>query len=169
VSGAAAAYTGALPNSLQASAHRYLGAPSVKPADDPTDSPTDSPTDEPTGTPTGSPTDTGTESPTSGPTDTRPGVGPDATGPAAFGLCTAWSHGGLATTSVAYRNLETVAGGSTGITAYCAGVLGTSTPGAHGTGSPTSHPTGHPASHPTGSPTDHSHPGGSPTSHPGHN
>lgn len=158
VSGAAAAFTGTLPGSLQASAHRYLGAPTGQPAADPSDSPSDEPT--------GTPTETGTAQPTSGSTASRTaGIGPDATGPAAVGLCTAWTHGGLATTSVAYRNLQTAAGGSTGITAYCAGVFATGKPGSHGTGSPTSHPTGSPTDHPTGSPTQHVHPTGSPTQH----
>jgi hypothetical protein len=57
-------------------------------------------------------------------------VGPDAKGPAAFGLCTAWSHHrttGTATTettdtSVAFRNLAKAAGGEAKIAAYCATV-----------------------------------------------
>ncbi|HET7173275.1 MAG TPA: hypothetical protein VFI30_03225 [Nocardioidaceae bacterium] len=60
-------------------------------------------------------------------------VGPDATGPAMFGLCTAVSHGGLSTHSVAYRNLAAAAGGDTQITTYCA----TATPGGKTTGSAT--------------------------------
>ena len=57
-------------------------------------------------------------------------VGPDAKGPAAFGLCNAWSHHpttastGTATTdtSVAFRNLAKAAGGEAKIAAYCATV-----------------------------------------------
>lgn len=165
----AAAYTGSLPGPLQRVAHDVVGAPADDQGDgQASDDPTDGATDSPTGTPTGSPTD----SPSS-----HSAVGPDATGPAAFGLCTAWTKGGLATTSVAYRNLETAAGGADGIAAYCATVVkpgGGSTNG----GSPTSHPHGSPTSHPgntshsTGSPTSHpgstSHPTGSPTSKAGH-
>jgi len=101
-------------------------------------------------------------------TSTTHGVGPDATGPAAFGLCNAWTHGGLATTSVAYRNLATAAGGADGIQAYCATIVKPGGGSTEDSGSPTSHPGhGSPTSHPGhGSPT--SHPGhGSPTSHPG--
>ena len=154
----AAAYTGSLPGPIQRAAHSTIGAPTA----DATDEPTDDPTDEPTGTPTGTPTD----SPTG--TSTTHGVGPDATGPAAFGLCNAWTHGGLATTSVAYRNLATAAGGADGIQAYCATIVKPGGGSTDDSGSPTSHPGhGSPTSHPGhGSPT--SHPGhGSPTSHPG--
>lgn len=62
-------------------------------------------------------------------------VGPDATGPAAFGLCTAWSHakdsGNAAEKSIAFRNL-TKAAGTKDVTAYCAPILaakGTDTTG----------------------------------------
>ena len=49
-------------------------------------------------------------------------VGPDATGPAAFGLCTAFGKGGLNSASVAYRNLAQAAGGASNIATYCATV-----------------------------------------------
>ena len=65
-------------------------------------------------------------------------MGPDATGPAAFGLCNAWSHhqanaakpgekadekaGEKPDDSVAFRNLAKAAGGETKIGAYCAKV-----------------------------------------------
>jgi hypothetical protein len=62
-------------------------------------------------------------------------VGPDATGPAAFGLCTAWSHakdsGNAAERSIAFRNLTAVAK-PTSVTAYCDSILaakGTDTAG----------------------------------------
>lgn len=50
----------------------------------------------------------------------RPGsaVGPDASGPAAFGLCTAYLAGGLAAGSTAATSL-TIAAGSDGVDAYC--------------------------------------------------
>jgi len=158
----AAAYTGSLPGPLQRAAHSVIGAP----AED--DQGSDEATDEPTGSSTG----TSTESPTATSTKTN-GVGPDATGPAAFGLCNAWSHGGLATTSVSYRNLAAAAGGADGIEAYCATVIKPGGGSTHGSGSPTSHPGhGSPTSHKGhGSPTSHpgkaDHPQGSPTTHPG--
>jgi len=46
-------------------------------------------------------------------------VGPDATGPAAYGLCTAFTKGGLATSSVAYQSLSAAAGGNGSIGSYC--------------------------------------------------
>ena len=55
------------------------------------------------------------------------GVGPDATGAAAFGLCTAWANhertdNAAAMDSVAMRNLAEAAGGEGKIAAYCAAV-----------------------------------------------
>ena len=52
-------------------------------------------------------------------------VGPDASGPAAFGLCNAWSHHSgrdKPESSVAFRNLAEAAGGESKIAAYCAKV-----------------------------------------------
>jgi hypothetical protein len=53
-------------------------------------------------------------------------VGPDATGPAAFGLCNAWSHAKeskrTAEHSVAFRNLVKAAGGVDKVDGYCATV-----------------------------------------------
>lgn len=54
--------------------------------------------------------------------------GPDASGPAAFGLCTAWKHGGLSAEEAAAgnapsQNLITAAGGADQVKAYCATVL----------------------------------------------
>ena len=50
-------------------------------------------------------------------------VGPDASGPAAFGLCNAWTHHqgkDIPGNSVAFRNLAKAAGGEAKIAAYCA-------------------------------------------------
>jgi hypothetical protein len=63
---AAAAYTGTLPAPAQQFAHSVIGAPSPQPGHRP-------------GTQQVTPARTGA-------------VGPDATGPAAFGLCTAYAH-----------------------------------------------------------------------------
>jgi hypothetical protein len=52
-------------------------------------------------------------------------VGPDATGPAAFGLCNAFAHGGIPTWTAPYRALAAAAGSPANIPAYC----GTVTPG----------------------------------------
>jgi hypothetical protein len=148
---ATAAFAGALPAPAQQFAHHTIGAPAPD-----------------RGQPAGThPSATGTP------------AGPDATGPAAFGLCTAWAHAKAHGTSsqqaTAFRNLAAAAGGAANVAAYCAAVphpAASSAPtphatgpsAAHPTGPPTSHPTGPPSSHPTGPPS--SHPTGQPTSHP---
>ncbi|HLG67536.1 MAG TPA: hypothetical protein VKV36_06670 [Acidimicrobiales bacterium] len=51
--------------------------------------------------------------------------GPDAsaTSPATFGLCTAFTSGGLDSHSVAYANLSKAAGGDSAIQSYCQGII----------------------------------------------
>ena len=91
----AAAATGTLPTPLQNFAHSTFGAPASQ--NDSTESP------DPTDTQSSEPADTHT--PESGTPSASPS-GPDATGPAAFGLCNAYSHGGLKNpTSPAYQAL----------------------------------------------------------------
>jgi len=140
---ATAAFAGALPAPAQQFAHHTFGAPA-------------SDGGQPTGTHPGA---------------TTTPAGPDATGAAAFGLCTAWAHAKAHGTSsqqaVAFRNLAAAAGGASNVTAYCAAVphpRASSSRGSHPAGPPASHRTGPPTSHPTGPPT--SHPTGPPTSHP---
>jgi hypothetical protein len=137
---AAAAYTGSLPAGLQDLAHSTVGAPAADHGKSADHKPAAS--------------------------TTKTAVGPDAKGPAAFGLCTAWAHakdsGQAADKSVAFRNLATAAG-KKGIAAYCADVPH---PGSTATGQPSSHPSGQPSSHPTGKPS--THPTGKPTPLPSH-
>jgi hypothetical protein len=144
---ATAAFAGALPAPAQQFAHHTFGAPAARGGQ---------------------------------PTSTHPGpattpVGPDATGPAASGLCTAWAHakahGTPSQQAVAFRNLKAAAGGASNVAAYCAAVThpGPSpSPTSHPTGPPATHPTGPPATHPTGPPATHPtrHAPGPPTSHP---
>jgi hypothetical protein len=148
---AAAAYTGSLPASVQRFAHDTIGAPA----------PTNhgatlaSASDEPVvPAASASPSSSLAASPSAHPSP----HGPDATGPAAYGLCTAWKHGGLAPRSTAYANLVKAAGSADRIAAYCATVPH---PGA--SARPSAHPS-HPA-HPStpAHPTPSSHP-----SHPAH-
>jgi hypothetical protein len=79
-------------------------------------------------------------------------VGPDASGPAAFGLCNAWSHhqanGAKPTGSIAFRNLATAAGGESKIAAYCAKI-----PHPGNSNRPTGKATGKATGKPTGKPT----------------
>jgi len=95
--------------------------------------------------------------------------GPKGSGPAAHGLCTAYSHvkahGSARQKAVAFRSLAAAAGGTANVTAYCAAVAH---PGTSPTAKPAGQPTSHP-SHPVGQPTSHpSRPAGQPTSHPSH-
>ena len=131
---AAAAYAGALPTPVQRLAHNAIGAPAPKASHGPA-------------TPQVTPAHSAA-------------AGPDATGPAAFGLCNAYAHakahGTAAEKSAAFRNLA-AAGGAANITAFCAVVphpgngQATATATAHGSGKSASHATGKSsASHATG-------------------
>src|SRR6185369_370582 len=106
---AAAAYTGALPAPAQQFAHGMIGAPSPQPSHRPG---TPQPSHRP-GAPQATPARTDA-------------VGPDATGPAASGLCTAYAHakahGTASQKVVAFRNLAAAAGGAAKIAAYCIAV-----------------------------------------------
>jgi hypothetical protein len=111
-----------------------VAAASVPSSDAPdtvqTDTPTPTPDDAETPAPTADPTEAPEPSPSA--TATK---GPDATGPAAFGLCTAFTAGGLHSTSVAYAALLGASQSAGSIADYCAPILA-----AHGHG-PTSDPT----------------------------
>jgi len=163
---AAAAYTGALPDGLQDLAHTTVGTPVAEP-DEAED--VDAAADR---TEITDPGETAKEK--ADDSIKKAWVGPDATGPAAFGLCTAWEHvqaspGSAADKSVAFRNLATAAGGVNGITAYCATIPH---PGADAVDKPTTHPVkpskaAKLSSHPIGKPGSHpisksSRPGGKP-------
>lgn len=84
-------------------------------------------------------------------------VGPDASGPAAHGLCTAWENvagNGKAMDSVAFRNLIEAAGGEDKVGAFCAEVDAPGKSGDRATGKPEDAPTGKPEAVPTGKPSD---------------
>ena len=136
--GVAAAYAGALPTALQKFAHDSIAAPAARPSESASPHATRR-----TATPTG----------------TKPA------GPAAYGLCTAYSraevHGSATQRAVAFRELAAAAGGADQVAAYCATA---SRPGATPAGQRTSHATGRSKAHPTHPPTGHSK--GKPTSVP---
>ncbi len=171
IGGTAAAYTGALPAMVHGLARATGTGSWEKPDMPPVTGPGHSRTPSPTTTPGPSAS-----------TGSSPSPGPDAAGAAAFGLCNAFTHGGLATGSTAYAALVTAAGGADKITAYCAavprpgrngsssGTTGTTvtpTPGTRPTGSPSSHSPGPAAGHGTGKPSTHpTHPTGKPTTRP---
>jgi hypothetical protein len=104
-----AASANLLPAAAQQAAHDIIGAPAPKTHTTATATATA------TADPTSTPTDSATASAKSTP------VGPDATGPAAFGLCTAFAHG-LNVSSTAYASLVSAANGASNIATYCATV-----------------------------------------------
>ena len=120
----AAVFTGALPLPATVSQSDVARSPHVDLTGtaSESDGPTESESPEPSETPTAAP------------------VGPDATGPAAFGLCNAWSHGGLSPNSVPFGNLSKAAGGRDGIESYCAGIVRHGKPGEELSGTESSEP-----------------------------
>jgi hypothetical protein len=135
-----AAFAGALPDSLQNFAHHTIGAPAANQG----------------------------KAPSARPTGSATPVGPNASGNAAFGLCTAYKHatehGTAAQKAIAFRNLVKAAGGAGNVAAFCAAVPHPGSPSPHPTGQPSTHPTGPPSPHPTGQPS--THPTGAPSPHP---
>jgi hypothetical protein len=152
---AAAACTGTLPAPAQQFAHSVIGAPSPQPSHRPG---TPQPSHRPA-TPQATPARTDA-------------AGPDAAGPAAFGLCTAYAHakahGTASQKAVAFRNLAAAAGGAAKIAAYCAAVPHPGRPQSSQPASAPTHPAGRPSSHPTGklSPQPAPHRTGRPSSAP---
>jgi hypothetical protein len=146
---AAAAYTGTLPAPAQQFAHSVIGAPSPQPSHRPgTPQPSHRPgTPQPSHRP-------GTPQATPARTDA---VGPEATGPAAFGLCTAYAHakahGTASQKAVAFRNLAAAAGGAAKIAAYCTAVPHPGGSQSSQSASAPTHPAGRPSSHPAGKPS----------------
>jgi hypothetical protein len=132
---ATAAFAGALPEPAQQFAHHAFGAPAAR----------------------------GSQTTRTHPSVTATPVGPDATGPAAFGLCNAWAHARAHGTgiqrAVAFHNLARAAGGVGNVGEFCAAVPHPGAASSHA-----AHPNGPPASHPHGPPDSHAH--GPPDSHP---
>lgn len=132
---ATAAYAGALPSSAQRFAHDTIGAPS----------------------PHASHGAHARNNRHAGHSGTP--VGPSASGPAAFGLCTAYrnatKHGKAAQKAVAFRNLEKAAGGAANVASFCASVAHPGASAKSHSGAPTSHRAGRRTSHPRGKRTSH--------------
>lgn len=125
---AAAAYTGTLPTPLQESAHNLVGAPAPSAvtalAAQTTGTATTDTTTTATATATAEATDTAepTESATPSESPSAAPTAVDATGPAAYGLCQSFTHGGLDASSTAYKSLTVAADGEANIATYCATV-----------------------------------------------
>lgn len=92
------------------------------PEPSPTATESESPEPTPTETETASPSPSPTESEEPEPSSSAAAAGPDATGPAAFGLCNAFTNGGLGAKSTARAALVKAAGGESRIVSYCADV-----------------------------------------------
>lgn len=105
----AAAYANVLPTPLQEAAHDLIGAP------EPEIAATEAVSDETVSEETDSESD---DSATAG-----TNVGPDVTGHAAYGLCQAFTHGGLGVSSTPYASFVIAADGDENIAAYCADVV----------------------------------------------
>ncbi len=120
----AAAYAGALPAALQKFAHNSIAAPVASASPRPHET-------RHAGVP----------------------VGPNPAGPAAHGLCTAYSHveahGSATEQAVAFRKLAAAAGGAGKVAAFCATVP---RPGAGPLGERASHATGRPTPRPVPTP-----------------
>ena len=122
-SAGAAAYANVLPEPLQETAHELIGAPA------PDQTATETESDETVSDETVS-DDTIVDETVSDDTvsdeaesdDSSRSIGPDVTGPAAYGLCQAYTHGGLGVSSTPYASFVIVADGEENIAAYCADV-----------------------------------------------
>ena len=111
---AAAAYTGTLPASVQHNAHDIIGAPAAaasKAAEHRPEAGSQGKASRPADTPE-----------PGAPAKAQDSTGPDAAGPAAFGLCMAFTNGGLDPSSTAYKSLAAASSGSADIGAYCKAV-----------------------------------------------
>lgn len=121
----AAAYTGTLPQPLQHVAHQFVGAPLADETGDAESMPVPSISDSASPEVSASaPLVLPSEGVVSASPTATP-VGPDATGPAAYGLCTAYTHGGVKAGSIAYTALVTAAQakGAADVPAYCFSVI----------------------------------------------
>ena len=127
----AAAYAGALPSDVQQSAHELLGAPAPRvggvsetakggaTADaESSASASATPSASAEAAATGAAADQDADAEAS-----ATAVGPDAAGPAAYGLCTAFTKGGLAASSTGFASLAIAAEGEANIDSYCADVI----------------------------------------------
>lgn len=119
----AAAFAGALPSDVQQSAHELLGAPAPH-VGGVSGTATSGASAEATASASATPSATAsaTASADADSEKATAAAGPDATGPAAFGLCTAFTHGGLDAGSTAFKSLAVAAKGEANIDSYCAGV-----------------------------------------------
>ncbi|MBT2593913.1 protein tyrosine phosphatase [Arthrobacter sp. ISL-72] len=120
----AAAYAGALPADVQQSAHELLGAPAPK-VGGVSETAKAGATAEASASATPSASAEAAADADGQKADAKASatpVGPDAAGPAAYGLCTAFINGGLEASSTAFKSLAVAAEGEANIESYCADV-----------------------------------------------
>lgn len=120
----AAAFAGALPSDVQQSAHELLGAPAPHVGGVSETAKTGADADAAaSASPSASAAAAGDVAGENADAKASANaVGPDATGPAAFGLCTAFTHGGLEATSTGFKSLAVAAKGEANIEGFCADV-----------------------------------------------
>jgi hypothetical protein len=126
VGGAAtAAYTGTLPAPLQQTAHEIIAAPAPVHASNSEEHKSGKNLHSGNDLNGKSVGPHGKEARQTGTSETHSNaapVGPDASGPAAYGLCNAFTHGGLDSSSTAYKSLADAAKDSADIATYCTSV-----------------------------------------------
>jgi hypothetical protein len=161
---AAAAYAGALPEPIQDFAHQTVGAPSAS-----------SDHSDPGNQGSAHRHSEASEHANTG--QSSQAVGPDATGSASYGLCTAFAeeraeNGKVDTKSVAYQALVKAAGGADNIDEFCAGVAapreGSGSASVPSGDAASEHATAAPTDAPNQVPTTPAHPTGQPTGLPSH-
>lgn len=123
----AAAFAGALPADVQQSAHELLGAPAPH-ASGVSETATAGAAAEAESSSSATPSASAdaaaaAEGKNANAEASATAVGPDATGPAAYGLCTAFTNGGLAASSTGFASLAIAAEGEANIESYCAEVV----------------------------------------------
>lgn len=125
----AAAFAGALPADVQQSAHELLGAPAPH-AGGVSETATAGAAAEAESSASATPSASAdaaaagaAEGKNANAEASATAVGPDATGPAAYGLCTAFTNGGLAASSTGFASLAIAAEGEANIESYCAEVV----------------------------------------------
>ncbi|MEV7133501.1 protein tyrosine phosphatase [Arthrobacter sp. NPDC093128] len=127
----AAAFAGALPSDVQQSAHELLGAPAPHFGGVSETATADAnAAASASATPSAS-ADAAAETDNAKAEASATAVGPDATGPAAYGLCTAFTKGGLAASSTGFASLAIAAEGEANIDSYCADVVAAAKSNSH--------------------------------------
>ncbi len=119
----AAAFAGALPSDVQQSAHELLGAPAPHVGGVSETATADANAEASASATPSASADAAAESDNAKAEASATAVGPDAAGPAAYGLCTAFTKGGLAASSTGFASLAIAAEGEANIDSYCADVV----------------------------------------------